>query len=57
MLRTVTHKRLKDSKGRLIPTVVCDWISDTAKEDIAKQRLNDEDRLLALTRLSIPALT
>ena len=48
MLRTVTHERLKDSKARLIPTVVCDWISDTAKEEIAKQRVNDEDRLLAL---------
>jgi hypothetical protein len=48
MLRTATHERLKDSKGRLIPTVVCDWISDSAKEDIAKQKVNDEDRLLAL---------
>jgi hypothetical protein len=47
MLRTVTHERLKDTKGRLIPTVVCDWISDGAKEEIAKQRLNDEDRILA----------
>jgi hypothetical protein len=45
MLRTVTHERLKDSKGRLIPTVVCDWISDGAKEEIAKQRVNDEDRI------------
>jgi hypothetical protein len=48
MLRTVTHELLKDSKERLIPTVVCDWISDTAKEEIAKQRVHDEDRLLAL---------
>jgi hypothetical protein len=48
MLRTVTHERLKDSRGRNIPTVVCDWISDGAKEEIAKQRVNDEDRLLAL---------
>jgi hypothetical protein len=31
-----------------MPTVVCDWISDRAKEEIAKQRVNDEDRLLAL---------
>jgi hypothetical protein len=43
-----THERLKDSKGRLIPTVVCDWISDSAKEDIAKQKVTDEDRLLTL---------
>jgi hypothetical protein len=46
MLRTVTHERLKDSKQRLIPTVVCDWISEGAKEEIAKQRVTDEDRLL-----------
>jgi hypothetical protein len=46
MLRTVTHERLTDSKGRLMPTVICDWISDQAKEDIAKQRVADEDRLL-----------
>jgi hypothetical protein len=48
MLKTVTHEQLKDSKGRLMPTVVCDWISDGAKEEIAKQKVNDEDKLLAL---------
>jgi hypothetical protein len=48
MLRTVTHERLKDSRGRLMPTVVCDWISDGAKEEIAKQRVGDEDSLLSL---------
>ena len=48
MLRTVTHERLKDSKQRPIPTVVCDWISEGAKEEIAKQRVTDEDRLLRL---------
>jgi AAA domain len=46
VLRTVTHERLKDSRDRPIPTVVCDWISETAKEDIAKQKVTDEDRLL-----------
>jgi AAA domain len=46
MLKTVTHERLKDSKGRHIPTVVCDWISEGAKEEIAKQKATDEDRLL-----------
>jgi hypothetical protein len=46
MLRTVTHQILKDSEGGLIPTVVCDWISDTAKEEIAKQKLTDEDQVL-----------
>jgi AAA domain len=48
MLRTVTHDRLKDSKGRKMPTVISEWISDEAKEEIAKQRVSDEDRLLAL---------
>jgi hypothetical protein len=47
VLRTVTHETLTDSKGGLIPTVVCDFISDTAKEDIARQRVSDEDQLLA----------
>jgi hypothetical protein len=47
MLRTVTHERLVTSTGRIMPTVVCDWISDTAKEEIAKQKLNDEDLILA----------
>jgi hypothetical protein len=48
LIKTVTHERLKDSKGRLIPTVLSEWISDAAKEEIAKQRVNDEDQLLAL---------
>jgi Primosomal protein N'' (replication factor Y) - superfamily II helicase len=46
MLKTVTHEWLKDSKGRLMPTVISEWISDRAKEEIAKQRVTDEDRLL-----------
>jgi AAA domain len=48
MLKTVTHERLKDSKGRPIPTVISEWISDRAKEEIATQRVNDEDRILTL---------
>jgi len=48
MLRTVTHQQLKDSKGRLIPTVVCDHMSDQRKEEIAKQKVSDEDRVLAI---------
>jgi hypothetical protein len=47
LLRTVTHERLKTSTKRPIPTVICDWISDKAKEDIAKQKVADEDRILA----------
>jgi hypothetical protein len=52
MLRTVTHERLKDSRDRKTPTVICDCISDTAKDEIAKSRLVDEDRMLALITAS-----
>jgi AAA domain len=48
ILRTVTHERLKDRKERNIPTVVCDWISDMAKEEIAKQKIGDENQVLAI---------
>jgi hypothetical protein len=48
MLRTVTHQRLVTSTGKLIPTVVCDWISDQAKEKIAKQKVSDENQVLAI---------
>jgi hypothetical protein len=55
MLRTVTHERLKDSKGTLIPTVVCDWISESAKEEIARAKISDQDRLLALIDADLKA--
>jgi hypothetical protein len=45
-LKTTTHQDLKDSRGRLIPTVICEWISETAKEEIAAQAVSDQDRLL-----------
>ena len=48
LLRTVTHPQLRDSKGRLIPTVVCDHISDQAKEEIARQKVSEEDQVLAI---------
>jgi hypothetical protein len=47
-LKTVTHEELKDSKGRLIPTVICEWISEGAKEEIRAQRTADQDHILAL---------
>jgi predicted transcriptional regulator len=31
-----------------MPTVISEWISDQAKDDIAKQRVSDEDQILAL---------
>ena len=45
-LRSVTHERLKDSKGRLIPTVVASPLSDQGREDIAKAVEGREDELL-----------
>jgi hypothetical protein len=48
MLKTVTNERLKDSKSRLIPTVICEWISETAKENMDAGRLADDDKLLSL---------
>jgi hypothetical protein len=48
MIKTVTHQDIKDRRGRLLPTVVCDWISDTAREEIAAQTVKDEDQILAL---------
>ncbi len=48
LIKTVTHERLKDSKRRLIPTVICEWISEQAKENIDAQRISDERKVLAL---------
>jgi hypothetical protein len=48
LLRTVTREDLKDTKDRLIPTVICEWISDKAQEEMGAQRVQDEDRMLAL---------
>lgn len=46
-LRTVTHQDLKDSKGRLIPTVIATHLSDLAREEVAKAARGREDQLLA----------
>jgi hypothetical protein len=48
LIRTVTHQNLKDSDGRLIPTVLAEHISDQAKEDIAAAAQQDENALLAI---------
>lgn len=46
-LETVTHERLKNTKGKLIPTVVADYLSETAKEEIQKANRDDRQRLFA----------
>ncbi len=47
LLRTVTHERLKDGKGRLIPTVLASHLSEIAQEELATVARSNEDRLLA----------
>jgi hypothetical protein len=46
-LNTVTHERLKDSRGRLIPTVIAVHLSEAAQEEIARAALSNENRVLA----------
>ena len=48
LIKTVTHQDVKDSRGRLIPTVICEWISDKEKENIAAQVVSDEDAVLKI---------
>jgi hypothetical protein len=47
LVKTVTHRDLKDSDGNLIPTVVAEHITEQAKEDITAAAQKDEDRVLA----------
>jgi hypothetical protein len=49
-LKTVTHERLTDSKGDLIPTVISTWLTDKAKVEI--DRTIDDDRHKALAILA-----
>jgi hypothetical protein len=46
LIKTVTHQDLKDSDGRLIPTVICEHISEKAREDIAAATQLDENAVL-----------
>jgi hypothetical protein len=48
LLKTVTHQDLKDSDGRLLPTVICEALSDQAKDRIVETKGKDEDAVLAL---------
>jgi hypothetical protein len=48
MIKTVTHQDLKDSDGRLIPTVICEYLTEQAKEEIAATGRKDEDKMLEL---------
>jgi hypothetical protein len=46
-VRSVTHERLKTAKGRLIPTVVAEHLSEIAQEEITKVARSHQDQLLA----------
>jgi AAA domain len=46
-LKTVTHERLNDSRGRLIPTVIAVHLSEDAQEEIAALARSDENLVLA----------
>ena len=46
MLRTVTHERLKDSRGRLIPTVVASHLSEAGQDELAAVARSHERQLL-----------
>jgi hypothetical protein len=48
LIKTVTHQDLKDSDGRLMPTVICETLTDQARDDIAAAGRRDEDEILKL---------
>jgi DNA-binding MarR family transcriptional regulator len=51
LLKAVTHERLKDSKGRLLSTVVASHLSDAAQEDMAAAaRATENEVLLAVSK-------
>jgi hypothetical protein len=45
-LKTVTHERLKDTKGRLIPTVIAQTLSEEGFKALTATNRDDEDRVL-----------
>ncbi len=47
-IKTVTHERLKDSKGCLLPTVIACPLSDAAETEIAAAARAREDSLLKI---------
>jgi hypothetical protein len=48
LLRTVTHERLKDRKGRSLPTVIACPLSDTGLHEMATAARSREDALLKI---------
>jgi AAA domain-containing protein len=50
LLRPVTHEMLKDSKGRLIPTVVAAHLSEAGQAELAATARTNENRALVALR-------
>jgi hypothetical protein len=48
LIKTVTHQDLKDKKGRLMPTVICEHVGEQGQEEIKAAGLRDEDEVLRL---------
>jgi hypothetical protein len=46
MLKADTYDRLRDSKGRLMPTVIAKHLTDTAQEEMTKVARSDDDMVL-----------
>jgi hypothetical protein len=46
-LNSVTNERLKDTKGRTIPTVIATYLSENARDEMVAAARSDENRLLA----------
>jgi hypothetical protein len=50
LIKTVTHPELKDSDGRLMPTVICESLSEQGQADLEKEARNEEDAVLELVK-------
>jgi hypothetical protein len=48
LVHSVTHERLKDTKGRLVPTVVASHLPESAQQAMAATVRSNEDQLLAV---------
>jgi hypothetical protein len=49
-LKTVTHPELKDSDGRLLPAIVCEYLSEQGQAEISATARKDEDAILDLVK-------
>jgi hypothetical protein len=49
-VRTVNHERLKDAKGRLIPTVIAEYLTEADQQQIQRTERSDEDKLLLVIK-------